>query len=69
MTLAFIFIQYVLVLCNSIGTPLDPKYIDIGKQPAIVCCIFSSIYNELLMQVCCSMKQSLCGNTPGIQMF
>ncbi|NXA51529.1 WDR35 protein, partial [Nothocercus julius] len=22
--------QYVLVLCNSIGTPLDPKYIDIG---------------------------------------
>uniref|UniRef100_A0A8C9FCA5 WD repeat domain 35 n=1 Tax=Pavo cristatus TaxID=9049 RepID=A0A8C9FCA5_PAVCR len=24
--------QYVLVLCNSIGTPLDPKYIDIGKH-------------------------------------
>ncbi|PNJ11544.1 WDR35 isoform 5 [Pongo abelii] len=22
--------QFVLVLCNSIGTPLDPKYIDIG---------------------------------------
>ncbi|PKU37548.1 wd repeat-containing protein hypothetical protein [Limosa lapponica baueri] len=22
--------KYVLVLCNSIGTPLDPKYIDIG---------------------------------------
>ncbi|XP_032299550.1 WD repeat-containing protein 35 [Coturnix japonica] len=26
----FISLQYVLVLCNSIGTPLDPKYIDIG---------------------------------------
>lgn len=25
-------LQYVLVLCNSIGTPLDPKYIDIGKH-------------------------------------
>lgn len=36
MTLAFISIQYVLVLCNSIGTPLDPKYIDIGKQFTIV---------------------------------
>ncbi|VCX41263.1 unnamed protein product, partial [Gulo gulo] len=24
--------QFVLVLCNSIGTPLDPKYIDIGKE-------------------------------------
>ncbi|KAG8124302.1 hypothetical protein E2320_019640 [Naja naja] len=23
-------LQYVLVLCNSIGTPLDPKYIDIA---------------------------------------
>lgn len=23
--------QYVLILCNSIGTPLDSKYIDIGK--------------------------------------
>ncbi|XP_009982263.1 PREDICTED: WD repeat-containing protein 35-like, partial [Tauraco erythrolophus] len=30
MMLAFISTQYVLVLCNSIGTPLDPKYIDIG---------------------------------------
>lgn len=30
--LMFISLQYVLVLCNSIGTPLDPKYIDIGKQ-------------------------------------
>uniref|UniRef100_A0AAR2KEL8 Anaphase-promoting complex subunit 4 WD40 domain-containing protein n=1 Tax=Pygocentrus nattereri TaxID=42514 RepID=A0AAR2KEL8_PYGNA len=25
----FLFLQYVLVLCNSIGTPLDSKYIDI----------------------------------------
>lgn len=23
--------QYVLILCNSIGTPLDSKYIDIGE--------------------------------------
>jgi len=70
MTLAFISIQYVLVLCNSIGTPLDPKYIDVGKQLAIVllCWNFSSLYNEFLMQVC-SMKQSLCGNTPCIQML
>lgn len=36
----FISLQYMLVLCNSIGTPLDPKYIDIGKQPGRVlfCC-------------------------------
>lgn len=43
MTLAFISIQYVLVLCNSIGTPLDSKYIDVGKQLAVVlsvCCLF-----------------------------
>lgn len=69
MTLAFISIQYVLVLCNSIGTPLDPKYIDIGKQLAIVlfCWVFSSLCNEFLVQVYCSVKQSLCGNTPCIQ--
>ena len=28
------FLQYVLVLCNAIGTPLDSKYIDI--EPAFV---------------------------------
>lgn len=26
----------MLVLCNSIGTPLDPKYIDIGKHLVVV---------------------------------
>lgn len=25
------FLQYVLILCNTIGTPLDSKYIDIGE--------------------------------------
>lgn len=24
--------QYVLILCNTIGTPLDSKYIDIGES-------------------------------------
>lgn len=24
-------LQYVLILCNTIGTPLDSKYIDIGE--------------------------------------
>ena len=30
LTRIFIF-QHVLVLCNAIGTPLDSKYIEIGK--------------------------------------
>lgn len=25
-------LQYVLILCNTIGTPLDSKYIDIGEN-------------------------------------
>ena len=33
--------QYVLVLCNAIGTPLDSKYIDI--EPAYVCMTKSHI--------------------------
>lgn len=68
MTLAFISIQYVLVLCNSIGTPLDPKYIDIGKQLAIVlfCWLLVFVMNFLCKSIV-TVKQSLCGNTPCIQ--
>ena len=29
--------QHVLVLCNAIGTPLDSKYIEIGKQHLRAC--------------------------------
>lgn len=53
MTLAFISIQYVLVLCNSIGTPLDSKYIDVGKQLAVVlsvCCLF---FLDFIMNFLC----------------
>lgn len=34
-TLCSVCSQFVLILCNSIGTPLDPKYIDIGKEVLI----------------------------------
>ena len=30
----YLVFQHVLVLCNAIGTPLDSKYIEIGKQLA-----------------------------------
>lgn len=25
------FLQYVLILCNAIGTPQETKYVDIGE--------------------------------------
>ena len=36
-----ILLQYVLVLCNAIGTPLDSKYIDI--EPVYTCMTQSHI--------------------------
>lgn len=42
--LLFYFSQFVLVLCNSIGTPLDPKYIDIGKEMLIFITSLIKVY-------------------------
>lgn len=41
----FVF-QYVLILCNSIGTPLDSKYIDIGEFLQVT-------NNNLVMKLIC----------------
>lgn len=35
--------QYVLILCNSIGTPLDSKYVDIGEFVRRMFCLLKCV--------------------------
>lgn len=57
-------LQYVLILCNTIGTPLDSKYIDIGENfssfddtPA--CIFLKCAHPKSARHTVCTLKRKL----------